>query len=101
MLKSKSKSPALVYEAQALVDKCKFLVRRGEFLYQQGLMWHAQAQELINDCAVSGRHVSRMSEKIDKLLGKSRQEQRTATGEITLPRRKSLRRKRKPLRRKK
>lgn len=84
----------LIHEAQDLLDKCKFLVRRSEFLYQQGLAWHGQAQELINDCAVSGKHVSAMSEKIDRLLGRPKTKLHSTSKQLILPKRPPIRKRR-------
>jgi hypothetical protein len=54
-------------EARDLVEKCKFLVHRSEFLHQQGLMFNNQAQELLRDAAVSGEHASKLDDRLDKI----------------------------------
>lgn len=44
-----AKLAALEKEFRGLIDKVGFLVRRSEFLQQQGLLFNAQASELLRD----------------------------------------------------
>lgn len=65
-----AKATELLDEARRLIEKCGFLVKRSEFLHQQGLLFNNQAQELLRDCAQSGTHISAMSLRLDALEAK-------------------------------
>jgi hypothetical protein len=58
----------LIAEGHKLIGKCKFLVARSEFLYQQALSLNVHAQELVRDASVSGSEVSAMTAKLDALI---------------------------------
>lgn len=67
-IRRRNEAEVLLDDAKKLVDRCGFLIRRGEFLHQQALMFNVQAQELIADARKSGTELSAIKQRCEALF---------------------------------